>query len=86
VTSGLCLATRLFIDPIDTGAWWYLLLIPLCVGVSVVYKAVRVPSMDPLSAYLRQVAVFTVQLLVGMAALAAFFLLLVEVFVKTVAS
>lgn len=81
-----CLGTRLFIDPIDTGAWWYLLLIPLCVGVAVVYKAVRVPSMEPLSAYVRQVAVFTVQLLIGMVALAAAFFLLVEVFVKTAAS
>ena len=59
---------RPFIDPLELHQWWWLLLIPMAFGVAVVYKAVRVKTMDK---YWQQVAIMTVQIVLGMVALAA---------------
>ena len=33
-----------FIDPINgVHGWWYLLLVPLCFGISVIYRALKLP-------------------------------------------
>lgn len=62
------LAYTPFIDPIDANRWWYLLLIPLAVGIAVAYKAVRVADLKD---YFRQVVVMAVQITVAMIALGA---------------
>ena len=56
-----------FLEPLNLfHQWWYLLLIPLAFGLSVAYKAIRVPN---LRLYWRQVAVMTTQIVFGVAAL-----------------
>jgi len=55
-----------FIDPIDANAWWFLLIFPLALGISVAYKAVRVLDMRT---FLRQVLVMTAQIVLAMIAL-----------------
>ena len=60
-----------FIDPIDpvrADHLWYLILIPMALGVSIAYKAVRVPDLKDMP---RQVAIMTVQIVVTMIALGA---------------
>jgi hypothetical protein len=59
---------RPFIDPLELHQWWWLLLIPMSFGVAVVYKAVRVKTMDK---YWQQVLIMTIQIVLGMLALAA---------------
>jgi hypothetical protein len=34
-------AFQLFREPLPVWDYWYLLLIPLCVGISIVYKAIK---------------------------------------------
>jgi hypothetical protein len=70
---------RPFLDPVGLGEWWWLLLVPLSLGVSIVYKAVRVPTMDR---YWRDVIVMTVQIIVSMILLAFASFMLVEIYAK----
>ena len=66
-----------FIDPIDAHAVWFLLLVPLCLLISVAYKAARCGDMRR---YPRQVLTMTAQVLVGMVLLAvATFVVLVVI-------
>lgn len=81
-TGAMTLAWRPFLEPLDLQRAWFILLLPLAVGISVVYKAVRLHSMDH---YLKEVGIMTVQVVVGMLALAVGFYLLVEVYVKWMA-
>jgi hypothetical protein len=62
----LTLAYRPFIDPVDAHGLWYLLLIPLALGVSAAYKAVRVADLRD---FPRAVLVMTAQIVLGMIAL-----------------
>jgi hypothetical protein len=71
----LTLAYRPFIDPIDAHRLWFLLLIPLALGVSVAYKAVRV---EDLRTYWRQVITMTMQIVVGIIALGAASYLIIQ--------
>lgn len=71
------LAWRPFLDPIDAHRWWYLLLIPVSLGVSLAYKAVR--SRD-LARYHREVLIMTAQVILGMIGLATASLVLFEFF------
>jgi hypothetical protein len=60
-----------FIDPIDAisaDRLWYLFLIPMALGVSIAYKAVRIPDLKDMP---RQVGIMTVQIVVTMIALGA---------------
>lgn len=70
---------RPFIDPIDhlfdAHRWWFLFLIPLALGVSVAYKAVRVVDM---ATYWRQVAAMTVQIVLSIIALGAIFFVFIQ--------
>lgn len=59
---------RPFIDPINVQRTWYLLLVPLCLGIAVAYKAVRVPDMRR---YWREVAIFTTQLVLSVVVVGA---------------
>jgi hypothetical protein len=69
------LAYTPFIDPINAHKWWYLLLIPVALLVSIAYKAVRVESMKD---YPKEVAVMTVQIVVVMMLLGVASFLFVE--------
>ncbi len=68
-----------FLEPITAVAhvWWALLL-PMVVGISVAWKAIRLRSFDR---YWRSVWFMSAQLLAGMVALAAALMLLVRVVV-----
>ena len=64
---------RPFLSPLPIWDYWYLLIVPLCFGLSVVYKAIRLPSMRQV---FRQATVITFWILAAMAA-AAFVLVVV---------
>lgn len=68
-------AYRPFIDPLPAHDLWWAMLLPIALFVSMVYKAVRVRSMDT---YWRQVGAMTVQTVVGMVMLALGVYLFVE--------
>lgn len=56
------------IDPLPSaGAMWWLLAIPLALGISMIHKAWRMPTLD---GYGRQVLVMTTQIVVAMFAMA----------------
>lgn len=74
----MMLAWRPFIDPLDLHGMWFLFLIPLSLGIAVVYKAVRLRSMDR---YWQNVAVMTGQIIVGMIALGALSYVVIQVVV-----
>ncbi len=53
-----------FVTPIPSiGSWWPLLLLPLALGISMVYKALRLPDLDR---YVIGVGVMTVQIILAM--------------------
>lgn len=60
------------------GSWayWYLLLLPLCVGVSVVYKAIRCHSMREVP---REAAVTTMWILLAILSAGAALVVIVKV-------
>ena len=65
-----------FVDPIQVfHDWWYLLLIPLSFGISVIYRALKMRDLDR---FWRAVAMMTVQIVLVMAALAVVLVVLVE--------
>ena len=66
-----------FLEPINAlQGWWYFLLVPLAFGISVIYRALKMPTLE---GYWRAVALMTLQILLWMAALAAGLVLLVQV-------
>lgn len=69
------LAYTPFIDPINAHQSWYLLLPPLALLISIVYKAVRVGDMNY---YIRQVLAMTLQVVVVMVLLAVGAFLLIQ--------
>lgn len=71
-----------FLDPIDVHRWWFVLLIPMALGVSVVYKAVRMSSMER---YWRHVASMTAGIIMGIILLGAAFYVFIEWIVPTIA-
>jgi hypothetical protein len=70
---------RPFWQPLPLWDYWYLLLLPLCVGVSIVYKAIKCRDMKQVP---REAAVIFVMIILGMALAAAVLLLLVRVMEK----
>lgn len=77
------LAWRPFIDPLNLHDLWWLLLVPLALGISLAYKAVRVRDMRDLW---RQVLMMTVQIVVAMVLLAVASYLFIEVYLGWFAS
>lgn len=70
------LAWMPFAQPVtDAVHWWWALLLPFTVGVSVTWKAIRLRTLER---YWREVGFMSAQLLVGMVALAAALMLLVR--------
>ena len=66
-----------FLQPLPVWDYWYLLAVPLCAGVSVVYKSIRCRSMRTVP---REAAKATGWILLGLAAAGAGLLLLVKAF------
>lgn len=65
-----------FLDPLNAlQDWWYLLIVPLSFGISVVYRALRTPR---LTRFWKGVAIMTVQIVAAMVALAIGLVILVE--------
>jgi hypothetical protein len=60
--------TRPFLQPMPVWNYWYVLLLPLCVAVAVVYKAIKCNSMKHVP---REAAAITLWILVSFAAAAA---------------
>jgi hypothetical protein len=78
---------RPFIDPLEVHTWWWWLLIPMSLGIAVVYKAVRVKNVnDSWGPYLREVVVMTLQIVIGMILLAVASYGLVEVYARWMVS
>ena len=68
-----------FLEPLNAlQDFWYLLLIPLSFGISVIYKALRMPS---LTGFWRQVAMMTIQIVLAMIGLTICLIFLVQVIV-----
>lgn len=65
-----------FVSPMPIWDYWYLLLLPLCFVVALVYKAIKTPHLETLP---RQALVTTGWILLGMAAAAALLAALVKV-------
>ncbi len=72
---GLTLSYRPFLDPINAYDAWYLLLLPLALGISLAYKAVRVKSMAD---FPRHVIVMTMQIIIAMISLGVASFVLIE--------
>jgi len=70
------LAYRPFLDPINAYGWWLYLAFPLLIGISIVYKAIRLPSMRR---YWPQVIKMSAQLILVLIVIAVALYLLVEV-------
>ncbi len=73
----LLLAWTPFIHPLNVfHERWWLLLVPLTFGISVIYKAVRMHSLER---FWRESAFLTVQIVLAMFALAIVVIVLVQV-------
>jgi hypothetical protein len=71
-----------FVHPLNCfHEWWYVLLLPLAFGISVIYKAVRVPTLE---GFWRLVAIMTAQIVLAMIALAIALIILVNVLIPLV--
>ena len=55
--------------------WWYLLILPLAFGISIIYKALR---LDELTRFWREVSIMTLQIILGMIGLALVLMILVQ--------
>lgn len=76
------LAWRPFIDPLEVHAAWWLFLVPLALGISLAYKAVRLPTLEH---YWRQVGLMTAQIVLAMVLLGAATFLFIEYLVPLIA-
>lgn len=59
---------RPFWQPLPIWDYWYLLLLPLCLGISIVYKSIKVRTMRQMP---REAGVIFVMIILGMALAAA---------------
>lgn len=70
------LAWTPFIEPIPTiGSWWPLLLLPLSIGLSLVFRAIRTKD---LSNYARDVVIMSMQIISAMVGLGIVFGIVVQ--------
>jgi len=76
------LAWRPILDPLPIDSVWYLLLLPISLGIAMAYKAVRVPEFKD---YPKQVAVMAVQTVLAMVGLAVASYLVIEVALPIIA-
>ena len=53
-----------FLEPISFfHDWWFILILPLSFGISMIYKAMRMPSLER---FWREVAIMTTQIVLAM--------------------
>jgi hypothetical protein len=64
---------RPFWQPLPVWDYWYLLLLPLCLGISVVYKSIKCRTMRQVP---REAAVIFLMIMLGMVLAAAALVLL----------
>ena len=65
-----------FLHPIAVfHDWWYVLILPLSFGISIIYKALR---LDELTRFWREVSIMTLQIILGMIGLALVLMILVQ--------
>jgi hypothetical protein len=64
-----------FWQPLPVWDYWYLLLLPLCLGVSIVYKAIKCHTMKQVP---REAAVIFIMIITGMVLAAVLLLGLVR--------
>lgn len=69
---------RPFLDPMEIHEYWWLTLIPLALGISMAYKAIR---LEDLSRFWGQALLMTAQVVAGMIGLAIAAYLVVELIV-----
>ena len=70
------LAWTPFIEPVpNIGSWWPLLLLPLSIGLSLVFRAIRTKD---LANYPRDVMVMTLQIIFAMIGLGIVFAIVVQ--------
>ena len=69
------LAYRPFLDPLPVWNYWYLLILPLCAGVFVVYKSMKCRTMKQVPA---EAAMLLVWLILSFAAAAVGLMALVN--------
>ena len=55
--------------------WWYLLILPLSIGISIIYKALRLGSLDR---FWHNVVIMSIQIILSMIGLAIALLILVQ--------
>ena len=67
---------RPFWQPLPVWDYWYLLLLPLCLGISIVYKSIKVRTMRQMP---REAGVIFVMIILGMALAASALLVLTRV-------
>src|SRR5437763_1902264 len=67
---------RPFVSPLPLWDYWYLLILPLCLAVSIVYKAMKLPDMKQVP---RQSLLITLWIVVGMSIAEAALVVLVKV-------
>ena len=68
-----------FLHPINAlHDFWYLLVLPLSFGISVIYKAMRMPNLET---FWRQVAIMTAQIVVSMAGMAVVLVVLFQLLI-----
>ncbi len=73
----LLLAWTPFINPMNVfHSCWYVLLVPLAFGISIIYKGVRMPD---LQRFWREAFAMTAQIVLAMIGLAILIMLLVQV-------
>ena len=73
------LASTPFIRPMNVfHDWWYLLIVPLALGISLIYKALRMSDLDR---YWWSVATMTIHIVVGMIGLGLALLILVQLII-----
>lgn len=76
------LAWRPILDPLPIDSVWYLMLIPISLGIALAYKAVRVPEIKD---YPKQVIVMTIQTILAIVGLAVGAYLVIEVALPLIA-
>lgn len=84
----IALAYTPFIDPLPAHGLWFILMIPIALGVAMAWKAVRIPDLPPprpgaparfpVRGFVLQTLFMSVQIVLGMIALGAASFLLVQ--------
>lgn len=67
-----------FLKPAPMWDWWYLLALPLCLIIAIIYKAVRCEDLNRVPREAAQLFVFIILVMVGAAAALGFLVRFLE--------